>query len=189
MSEAVNQENQANAPKVNKPVASGHDKQERLKLYFIYSAVAVAGYALTALFFYFFPNPLADKSAVLPIQPTTQIAIKTKPALLPTANNKIDRAPIRSRASSVEPVESSPTAKVNPNNAQLGQNEEPQAPQELPSLMLNGLFFSGKLGYALINNQIVKEGDTIEGAKVVQISLRSVILKFGDSKIVLNNPK
>ncbi|MCX5697188.1 MAG: hypothetical protein NTU54_04370 [Candidatus Omnitrophica bacterium] len=42
---------------------------------------------------------------------------------------------------------------------------------------LNGIFFSSNLGYALINNQIVKEGDMVEGAIVQKISEDEVELK------------
>jgi hypothetical protein len=44
-------------------------------------------------------------------------------------------------------------------------------------LVLNGIFFSGNSGYALINNQIVKEGDVVEGSYVQKISEEEVFLK------------
>jgi hypothetical protein len=53
------------------------------------------------------------------------------------------------------------------------------------SLALNGVFFSGKEGYALINNQIVKVGDSVSGATVrsikedeVALDLRGEIIKL-----------
>lgn len=57
------------------------------------------------------------------------------------------------------------------------------------SLVLNGIFFSGDEGYALINNQIVKQGDLIEGATVKQISLNEVELEFEGSTIKLYGKK
>ena len=45
-----------------------------------------------------------------------------------------------------------------------------------PQLVLNGVFFSDDGGYALINNRIVREGDTIEGVKIVRISSEEVEL-------------
>lgn len=58
--------------------------------------------------------------------------------------------------------------------------KEPQ-----PSLVLNGVFFSENQGYALINNQIVKEGDLVEGALVLRITLEEVELKYRGSTIKL----
>ena len=54
-------------------------------------------------------------------------------------------------------------------------------------LILNGVFFSGGEGYALINNRIVKKGDKIEGATVAQISLDEVELERDGSMINLSN--
>jgi type II secretory pathway component PulC len=45
------------------------------------------------------------------------------------------------------------------------------------SFVLNGIFFSDNEGYALINNQIVKAGDTIKGATVKDIKLNEVELE------------
>jgi len=50
--------------------------------------------------------------------------------------------------------------------------EEPKEP-----LVLNGIFFSEDKGYALINNKIVKEGDTIGGATVKRITSDNVELE------------
>ena len=55
-----------------------------------------------------------------------------------------------------------------------------------PALTLNGVFFSGSEGYALINNRVVKKGDKIDGATVVQIFLDEVDLEFGGSVIKLS---
>ncbi len=65
-----------------------------------------------------------------------------------------------------------------------------QAPSQetLPSpiLVLNGIFFSQEEGYALINNQIVKEGDEVNGAKVKKISMDEVELNALGSSIKLS---
>lgn len=44
-------------------------------------------------------------------------------------------------------------------------------------LDLNGVFYSGDEAYALMNNQIIKVGDVIEGAIVKRISLEGVELE------------
>ncbi len=56
-----------------------------------------------------------------------------------------------------------------------------------PLFVLNGVFFSGAEGYALINNRIVKKGDKVDGATVTQIFLDEVELDFGGSTIKLSN--
>lgn len=55
-----------------------------------------------------------------------------------------------------------------------------------PSFILNGVFFSEEEGYALINNRIVKEGDKIEGATVVTVTLDEVKLDLEGSTIRLS---
>ena len=44
------------------------------------------------------------------------------------------------------------------------------------SFVLNGIFFSDDNSYALINNQIVRENDSVDGAKVKIITEDSVVL-------------
>lgn len=51
---------------------------------------------------------------------------------------------------------------------------------------LNGIFFSQNEGFALINNQIVKEGDNIGSAKVLLIRLDEVELESDGSLIKLS---
>ena len=59
--------------------------------------------------------------------------------------------------------------------------------EAIPSFTLNGVFFSGGEGYALINNRIVKKGDKIGRASVVQIFLDEVELELDGSIINLSN--
>ncbi|MDP2941752.1 MAG: hypothetical protein Q8N85_05855 [Candidatus Omnitrophota bacterium] len=62
----------------------------------------------------------------------------------------------------------------------------PQETLPSPILVLNGIFFSQENGYALINNQIVKEGDDVDGAKVKKISMDEVELDALGSSIKLS---
>ncbi|OGX43894.1 MAG: hypothetical protein A3G38_03065 [Omnitrophica WOR_2 bacterium RIFCSPLOWO2_12_FULL_51_8] len=55
-----------------------------------------------------------------------------------------------------------------------------------PNLVLNGIFFSRDEGYALINNQIVKEGDEVDGATVKEINIDEVELAALGSTIKLS---
>lgn len=45
------------------------------------------------------------------------------------------------------------------------------------SFILNGIFFSQEEGYALINNRIVKVGDTVGGAQIKRIDIDEVELE------------
>jgi hypothetical protein len=55
------------------------------------------------------------------------------------------------------------------------------------SWVLSGVFFSENEGYALINNQIAKEGDVIDGATVKRISLHGVELESAGSTVKLSS--
>ena len=45
-----------------------------------------------------------------------------------------------------------------------------------PDFVLNGIFFSDNDGYALVNNQIVRENESVDGAKVAKITSTTVEL-------------
>jgi len=83
-------------------------------------------------------------------------------------------------APALPPINATTTPQV---TALTAQEESP------PALVLNGIFFSENKGYALINNQILKEGDTIEGATVVKINANAVDLKFKDFALKLTCQK
>jgi len=100
----------------------------------------------------------------------TGIATKTQP--------NVDRKELISQPSGKTPVPEI--------NASMGNGTE--TPKETsPSFVLNGVFFSGAEGYALINNRIVKKGDKVDGATVTQIFLDEVELDFDGSAIKLSN--
>ena len=52
--------------------------------------------------------------------------------------------------------------------------------------VLNGIFFSDNDGYALVNNQIVRENDLVDGTKVSKITANTVELKQEDKIITLS---
>lgn len=45
-----------------------------------------------------------------------------------------------------------------------------------PSFVLNGIFLSDNDAYALVNNQIVRENDSVDGAKIIRITVNTVEL-------------
>lgn len=74
-----------------------------------------------------------------------------------------------------KPVLRPPTPKPQAKTPQPRQTFPPPSPREFA---LTGIFFSEGQGSALINNSIVSESDTIEGAKVVKITLNEVELEI-----------
>lgn len=73
-------------------------------------------------------------------------------------------------------------AAITPSAISKNLNKETPSPW-----VLNGVFFSQDEGYALINNQIVKEGDVISGVTVKRISLDEVELDSAGLIIKLSN--
>ena len=94
----------------------------------------------------------------------------------------------------IEPPVISEPAKIRPIS-----NKEPETSQPLPdaavanlteeeikpekNFILNGIFYSGNNGYALVNNQIIKENDSVDGAQVEKITANSVELN-NEGKII-----
>lgn len=80
------------------------------------------------------------------------------------------------------------------NNLPLESAILPSQPaEELKStdtnFVLNGIFFSADDSYALINNQIVRENEYVDGAKVGEITTNSVELNNAGSLITLTTPR
>jgi len=57
------------------------------------------------------------------------------------------------------------------------------------SFILNGIFFSDNDGYALVNNQIIREDDSVDGAKVIKITPNSVELDNQGTIITLSTQR
>jgi len=102
-----------------------------------------------------------------------------------------------SRSAKPPEIKVSGISAVPPANAALPAQKavavEPAAPEPapeakkpaVPDFILSGIFFSDSGGYALINNQIVKRGDTVKGATVLSVSLDTVKLDAAGQLIVL----
>ncbi len=65
--------------------------------------------------------------------------------------------------------------------------EEQKKPEV--NFILNGIFFSDNDGYALVNNQIIRENDSVDGAKVIKITSNSVQLDNQGTVITLNTQR
>lgn len=62
-----------------------------------------------------------------------------------------------------------------------GQSQE----KPLPTLLLSGIFSDAEVSYAIINDKIVKEGESIEGARLVSILSNEAELDFEGKPIRL----
>lgn len=92
-----------------------------------------------------------------------------------------------------KPVKQTKTTVIQNNTPKIPPLQEPQLPPaiksthlpEKPTFILNGVFSSGKESYALINNQIVKLKEKINGAVITKIAPEEVLLDYDGSQIRL----
>lgn len=57
-----------------------------------------------------------------------------------------------------------------------------------PSLTVQGIIWGGDISQAIINQKVVKIGDTIEGAKVTDINKDGIKMIFNDQELYLSSP-
>jgi hypothetical protein len=57
-----------------------------------------------------------------------------------------------------------------------------------PMLIISGVFWGGSFPQAIVNNKVVKEGDIIEGVKVISIKKDGLILSFANKEYNLSSP-
>jgi len=85
-----------------------------------------------------------------------------------------------------EPLKTTPIEKESQTPKTLPAAASP-LPEEQPKpekkFILNGIFFSDNGTYALVNNQIVRKNDLVDGAKVEKITVNSVELN-NEGKII-----
>jgi len=83
-----------------------------------------------------------------------------------------------------------PAKKIEPILPKIERREESAAPlhrkESLGGFVLNGIMYLVDGPRAIINNIIVGEGETVNGAKVEKIKKDSVLLKYNDSEVALN---
>jgi hypothetical protein len=87
--------------------------------------------------------------------------------------------------SPIKQIRTLPVAVPQPQAQETKKSLRPQS-SEIPDasgFVLNGVFFSDNIGFALINNHIVKEGDSIEGAVIQKITMDEVDLSINGSTV------
>ena len=67
------------------------------------------------------------------------------------------------------------------------QEEEAQA-MPLPALEIEGIVWGGRFAQAIINHKVLKIGDTIEGARVINIVKEGITVLFNNRQYNLSSP-
>lgn len=137
------------------------------KLIFLYAIVAVLGLIAGNIFFAFLTKskePVLTKNKPLPIAGNL-----TTPVSLPQAAKRTAKPEnLIEKASSMIKL--------------VGPAKETQ----IQTLTLNGIFSSGTESYALINNEICRVGDIVEGATIKNINTDNIILDKSGKTIKLS---
>ena len=81
------------------------------------------------------------------------------------------------------PVEE-PVLEVKPDEHKV----EIEPPKQLPTFKVNGIFWGGTVAQAIIDDKIVKTGDTISDAKVTKIEKEGVTVLFGGQSYKIPAP-
>ena len=139
--------------------AADKAKKSKYKVYLFYFLVICVGVFIGSIFFRFLGRGKAPSQ---------------KKSALPVIQEKIP-APV------IEPADK-------PKQGKPSEVSEAET-KPLGSLVVNGVFFSQDVEYALINNRIVKEGDEIDGAKVKSVTLYEVVLDYDGQEVRLPSGK
>lgn len=146
----------------------------KLKIYILYILVLSGGFIAAAVVF-MLSHPQSHPLVAITKQTNNYLSQLTKS--LPKSALPLS-VPAKE---SQQPAPSVPL--VSPSDGAKGPVGTPHI------LVLNGVFFSDNEGYALINNQILREGDVINGMTVEHIALDGVELKSEGSIIKLTTVK
>jgi len=128
------------------------------------------------------PMPSPTKNSKTKLIVTGSLAIAVLAFVLRL--QKIPQTPITKPVDAPVPV--AVQKPVEPVVAPVVQEVKPIAPPvELPKLTLQGILMDSRSREAMINDISVKEGEDIDGAKVISIERKLVKLQFAGREIVL----
>lgn len=166
--EALKKVEQSNI-EVSKPqYAVGKSQtKHKFKTYLLYILVVCVALFAVNIFFTFLTQPrIASK-----------VDIKS-PAVTPI---------VKEQAKQEQPKAAIPIQQnyVQPSAEHPASTTSPVKVTSSGMLVLNGIFFSQDEGYALVNNHIVKVGDTVDGALVKRIGVAEVELEADGSTVKL----
>ncbi len=154
--ELIQQNTNPQLPKSAKPA----EKRKNLLLYLL---IIIGGLFLGNLAL----NLLAHKAKPETMPPKPQEVKAVTPEIKTTALTQTEQAP--SAISNVVAAKPAPEEKMNETD-----------------FVLSGIFFSDAEKYVLLNNQILKEGDTIKGATVKNITTNAVELDRQGQSIIIS---
>jgi hypothetical protein len=118
------------------------------------------------------PAPTAPAS-ITPTKDSSQsVHVNSAPAAAPTVDQQAAEAALIAKLMDRMKAEQAAAAK----------------PVSPPKLVLQGITGQRNLREAMINNVNVREGEDLEGARIVAIDARSVKLRFGDQDLILRLP-
>ena len=83
-----------------------------------------------------------------------------------------------------QPFEKETKVVPQPSEVPGGVNKE----MPLPRLVIQGVVWGSNLPQVIINNKVLKIGDTIEGARISAISKEGVVLFYGNQQYNLSSP-
>ena len=150
-------------------------KPSGVKPFLLYILILLAGLLLGNFIFSLLSRKLKSNASL----PVRQDLISS------SQNHKPQGDGLASSSQSHQPqtaqTTNSPFAAVLPSLLPEGKKPPSQA-----SFILNGIFFSNNDGYALINNQIVRVNDYVDGAKVGLITANIVELDNAGQTITLS---
>ncbi|MGD0336918.1 MAG: hypothetical protein ABSB18_07490 [Candidatus Omnitrophota bacterium] len=143
--------------------AKAPNRANRFSIIGVYILVALLGIFVSKLFF----------AGIKVKKPTAHKEAPSSPKLAATTSKLIAPLP-------------RPTLPQN----QVSLPSPVKTPTLIPgAFVLNGIFYATDGCYALVNNRIVREGDTVEGAKVTKISDEGVSLESEGNKVFLSSTK
>lgn len=159
------QKNLDGTGKESGPEKKGEKKGPKFELYALYALVICVGLVIGNYLFKSFPNSFKTIVKSTHANKTTIVAQKTSSQTITPP--QVTQVPL---LSTPQQTQTAAKKKMSPD-----------------SLVLNGIFFSEENGFALINNQITKVGDSVAGATVRKITEDQVELETkAGNKITLS---
>lgn len=141
---------------------------------------------ITGARFLRFQNQKTEIEEVTEIEALSPLArVERKPAEAPSEAEKgeiISKAAVQYQGKEGRDPFSSPMKKRLLSAHELSRSEE------IPHLTLNGIVWNVDKPIAIVNNKILRKGDSIEGAEVLDITQAGVSLRF-EAKQIMLKPK
>jgi len=172
--EALKKVEKTQTPDVKEIMVTKKKSETKIHTYLLFGLIVAFGFFIANIIFGVLTKPQVAKIKTIPVA-----EVKKQPVVVVKKVALVNDAPLKIIAEVKKEI-------LPP---QITQKPPELNNDYIPPLVLSGLFFSDNQGYALINNQILKEGDEIDGAKVKSITLEEVQLEANGSIITLANSK